>query len=282
MKSILLIGMGKFGQALGQNLLDMGVEVMIVDKNEDIINQLASKYTDALIANCMNEDNLKRLDIPSFDACVVAIGEDFQSSLEITSLLKDLGAKWVVSKAATEIQRKFLLKNGADEVVYPNRDLAEKLAVKLNSKKVFDFIELNDEYAIFEIAVPMPWSGKKLIDLNPRKKYGLNLLTVKKGEEVVPSLDANYVFQKGEHMLVFGKTEDILAIEVESYFLFVAQIELHGCGVDFYNSGNGRNGISVTLRHCLQRGTLREEQGTCQSNGFDGYFFHSHSHKLIL
>ena len=211
MKSVLLIGMGKFGQTLGQNLLDMGVEVMIVDKNEDIINQLSAKYADALIANCMNEDNLKRLDIPSFDACVVAIGEDFQSSLEITSLLKDLGARWVVSKAETEIQRKFLLKNGADEVVYPDRDLAEKLAVKLNSKKVFDFIELNDEYSIFEIAVPLAWYGKKLIDLNPRKKYGLNLLTVKKGEAVVPSLDANYVFQKDEHMLVFGKTEDILA-----------------------------------------------------------------------
>ena len=211
MKSVLLIGMGKFGQTLGQNLLDMGVEVMIVDKNEDIINQLSAKYADALIANCMNEDNLKRLDIPSFDACVVAIGEDFQSSLEITSLLKDLGAKWVVSKAETEIQRKFLLKNGADEVVYPDRDIAEKLAVKLNSKKVFDFIELNDEYSIFEIAVPLAWYGKKLIDLNPRKKYGLNLLTIKKGEAVVPSLDANYVFQKDEHMLVFGKTEDILA-----------------------------------------------------------------------
>lgn len=211
MKSVLLIGMGKFGQTLGQNLLDMSVEVMIVDKNEDIINQLSAKYADALIANCMNEDNLKRLDIPSFDACVVAIGEDFQSSLEITSLLKDLGAKWVVSKAETEIQRKFLLKNGADEVVYPDRDIAEKLAVKLNSKKVFDFIELNDEYSIFEIAVPLAWYGKKLIDLNPRKKYGLNLLTVKKGEAVVPSLDANYVFQKEEHMLVFGKTDDILA-----------------------------------------------------------------------
>ena len=103
------------------------------------------------------------------------------------------------------------VKNGADEVVYPDRDLAEKLAVKLNSKKVFDFIELNDEYSIFEIAVPLAWYGKKLIDLNPRKKYGLNLLTIKKGEAVVPSLDANYVFQKDEHMLVFGKTEDILA-----------------------------------------------------------------------
>ena len=210
MKSILLIGMGKFGQTLGERLLKMGVEVMIVDKNEDKINLLASKYSDALIANCMNEDNLKTLDVPSFDACVVAIGDDFQSSLEITSLLKDLGAKWVVSKATTEIQRKFLLKNGADEVVYPDRDIAEKLAVKLNSKKVFDYIELNDEYSIFEIAAPKHWAGKKLVDLNPRKKYGLNILTVKKGVSVVAELDANYIFEEGDHMLVFGNTEKIL------------------------------------------------------------------------
>ena len=126
MKSILLIGMGKFGQTLGTRLLNMGDEVMIVDKNEDIINALAPKYTNALIANCMNADNLSTMDIPSFDVCVVAIGDDFQSSLEITSLLKDLGAKYVVSKATTEIQRKFLLRNGADEVIYPDRDIAEK------------------------------------------------------------------------------------------------------------------------------------------------------------
>ena len=138
MKSILLIGMGKFGQTLGTRLLNMGDEVMIVDKNEDIINALAPKYTNALIANCMNADNLSTMDIPSFDVCVVAIGDDFQSSLEITSLLKDLGAKYVVSKATTEIQRKFLLRNGADEVIYPDRDIAEKLAVKLKSAKVYD------------------------------------------------------------------------------------------------------------------------------------------------
>ena len=211
MKSVLLIGMGKFGQTLGAKLLDMGVEVMIVDKNEDKINQLATKYADALIANCMNEDNLKALDIPSFDACVVAISDDFQASLEITSLLKDLGAKWVVSKASTEIQRKFLLRNGADEVVYPDRDIAEKLAVKLNSKKVFDYIELNAEYSIFEIAVPKHWAGKKLVDLNPRKKYGINILTIKKEKEIVANIDANYVFETGDHMLVFGNTAKILA-----------------------------------------------------------------------
>ena len=211
MKSVLLIGMGKFGQTLGAKLLDMGVEVMIVDKNEDKINGLAAKYADALIANCMNEDNLKALDIPSFDACVVAIGDDFQASLEITSLLKDLGANWVVSKAATEIQRKFLLRNGADEVVYPDRDIAEKLAVKLNSSRVFDYIELDDEHSIFEIAVPTHWAGKKIIDLRPREKYGFNILTIKKNDGFVTNFNATYAFEEGDHMLVFGNTAKILA-----------------------------------------------------------------------
>lgn len=209
-KSILLIGMGKFGRTLGERLLEMGDEVLIVDKNEDKINTLASKYSDALIINCMDEESLRSLDVPSFDACVVAIGDDFQSSLEITSLLKELGAKWVVSKATTEIQRKFLLRNGANEVIYPDLDLAEKLAIKLNSARVYDYIEVNEEYSIFELAVPKTWVGKRLVELNPRKKYGLNLLTVKKNATVVENLDANYLFEDGDHMLVFGKTGQIL------------------------------------------------------------------------
>lgn len=211
MKSVLLIGMGKFGQTLGERLLNMGDEVMIVDKNEDIVNTLAPKYTNALIANCMNENNLRTMDIPSFDVCVVAIGDDFQSSLEITSILKDLGARYVVSKATTEIQRKFLLRNGADEVVYPDHDIAEKLAVKLNSAKVFDYIELDSEYSIFEIAVPTEWYRKKIVDVNPRRKYGINILTIKKGRKIVTSPDAEYVFDDGDHMVIFGNTEKILA-----------------------------------------------------------------------
>ena len=211
MKSVLLIGMGKFGQTLGERLLNMGDEVMIVDKNEDIVNTLAPKYMNALIANCMNENNLRTMDIPSFDVCVVAIGDDFQSSLEITSILKDLGARYVVSKATTEIQRKFLLRNGADEVVYPDHDIAEKLAVKLNSAKVFDYIELDAEYSIFEIAVPTEWYRKKIVDVNPRRKYGINILTIKKGRKIVTSPDAEYVFDDGDHMVIFGNTEKILA-----------------------------------------------------------------------
>ncbi|MDE6505501.1 MAG: TrkA family potassium uptake protein [Clostridia bacterium] len=211
MKSILLIGMGQFGQILGEKLVNMGDEVMIVDKDEDIINPIASKYAGAVIANCMNADNLKTLDIPSFDVCVVTIADDFQSSLEITSILKDLGAKYVVSKANTDIQRKFLIRVGADEVIYPNRDVAEKLAVKLNSQKVYDYIELDSEYSIFELAVPNKWIGKTIMEANPRAVYEINILTIKKGNKIMPTPTPSTVFEDGDKMVVFGNTEKIIA-----------------------------------------------------------------------
>lgn len=210
MKSILLIGMGKFGQTLGKKLLEMGDEVMIVDKNEDVINNLAPLYTNALVANCVNVNNLQSLNVPSFDACIVAISEDFQSSLEITSLLKECKAKLVVAKAATEIQRKFLLRNGADEVIYPDLDLAERLAIKLNMHNVYEYFELDDFHSIFEIALPASWQGKCLIDVDPRKKYGINILTVKKGDLVIASPNADYTFSEGDRLVVFGNTQRII------------------------------------------------------------------------
>lgn len=209
MKSVLIIGMGRFGQLLGENLLRMSDEVMIVDRDEDTINMLASKYTDAMVANCMNIESLQSLDVPAFDVCVVAMGEDFQASLEITSNLKDLGARYVVARAETNIQRKFLLRVGANEVVYPNRDIAEKLAVKLNTERAYDYFELDAEYSIFEIAVPSKWFQKTLLAVNPRA-HGLNVLTIKKGAKVLPPPGADYVFAEGDHMVVFGNTEQIV------------------------------------------------------------------------
>ncbi len=207
MKSILL--MGKFGQTLGERFLSMGDEVMIVDKNESIINALAPKYTGALIANCMNADSLATMDIPSFDICVVAIGDDFQSSLEITSLLKDLGAKYVVSKATTEIQRKFLLRNGADEVIYPQMDMAYKAAIKYNANNIFDFIKLGNDYGIFEIKVPREWVGKDVVRANIRKEYALNVLAVKKGNADAVYAAADYVFQEDDHVIVAGAFKSV-------------------------------------------------------------------------
>ena len=211
MISVLLIGMGKFGRTLGEKLLGMGDEVMIVDKNEDVINALAPRYTNALIANCMTMENLETMDIPSFDVCVVAIGDDFQASLEITSNLKDCGAKKVVSRATTEIQRKFLLRMGADEVIYPDADIAEKLAVRLNTDNVINFVDLDSQYSIFEIALPKKWLKKSLVEINPRGQYGMNILTVKNGVNVIATLDGSYVFQEGDQLLVFGNTEQLLA-----------------------------------------------------------------------
>lgn len=210
MKSVLLIGLGKFGQTIGEKLIAMGNEVMIADKNEEIINRLSPKYTDAIVANCMNPENLDSLDVPSFDVCIVAIGDDFQSSLEITSLLKESGAKYVVAKASTEIQRKFLLRNGADEVVYPDRDIAEKLAVKINSSKIFDYFELDNLHSIFELAVPESWVKKRINEINPRRKYGLNILTIKRDKKIVIAPEAEYVFSPEDHIVVFGETEKIL------------------------------------------------------------------------
>lgn len=203
--------MGQFGEILGERLINMGDEVMIVDKNEVIINRLAPKYTSAVIANCMNADTMKTFDIPSYDACVVTIADDFQSSLEITSLLKDLGAKYVVSKANTEIQRKFLFRVGADEVIYPNRDVAEKLAVKLNFEKVYDYIELDNTHSIFEIAVPDKWVGKTVRGANPRAVYGLNILMIKKENKITPAPTPDTIFEEGDKMVVFGNTDKIIA-----------------------------------------------------------------------
>ena len=210
MKSILLIGMGKFGSIVGEELLARGNEVMVVDKNEERINLCSSKFTHAVTANCMNSENLKSFNIPSFDACIVAISDDFQSSLEITSLLKDLGAKYVISKASTAIQRKFLLKNGADEVVYPDADTAEKLAVMVNSKKIYDYFALNDTHSIFEIEVPIEWVGKSIQEINPRKKFHINVLMVNRNEEIFSSSDADFEFQTNDHVVVFGETEKLM------------------------------------------------------------------------
>ena len=211
MKSFLLIGLGKFGRTLGEKMISTGAEVTIVDKDEEVVDAYASKYTNALIANCMNMENLRAMDIPSYHACIVAISDDFQASLEITSNLKDLKAKKIISRASTEIQSKFLLRVGADEVIYPDRDIAEKLAIKLNSANVLNYIDLDSDYSIFEIACPAKWAGKNLVAINPRKKYGMNILTVKKTDgTVLYSLEPEYVFEKEDQLVVFGHTETIL------------------------------------------------------------------------
>ena len=210
MKSILIIGMGRFGQHLCRNLAALENEIMIVDQEEERLEDMLPLVVSAKIGDCTNETVLKSLGIDNFDICFVCIGTNFQSSLEITSMLKEMGARYVVSKANRDIHAKFLLRNGADEVIYPDRDIAEKLAVRYSANHVFDYIELTDEFSIYEIP-PLPeWVGKSLKELALRNVHHISILAVKRPDgEMCMMPDANYVILADDHLMVIGMNTDI-------------------------------------------------------------------------
>ena len=160
MKTILLIGLGRFGKHIAMKLHELNHEVMAIDKQEDRVEEVLPYVTNAQIGDSMNEAFLKSLGVGNYDVCIVTIGNDFQSSLETTSLLKELGAKLVISRAARDVHAKFLLRNGADEIVYPEKQLATWTAIRCSSDHIFNYIELENDYAIFEIALPEAWTGR--------------------------------------------------------------------------------------------------------------------------
>ncbi len=209
MKSILIIGMGKFGHHLCENLLRLGNEVMIVDERGDGWEDLLPLVTSAKIADCTNVDVLKSLGVRNFDICFVCIGTNFQSSLEITSMLKEMGAKYVVSKTNRDIHAKFLLRNGADEVIYPDRDIAEKVAVRFSANHVFDYIELTPEYSIYEIPTFSQWVGKTIKDVDFRAKYHVSILGTKVDGVTNLLPMASHVFDEKEHLMVIGTNSDV-------------------------------------------------------------------------
>lgn len=216
MKSILVIGMGRFGLQFAERMQDMGNDVMVVDKNPELIDEIAYKFTDSQIGDCCNEAVIKSLGINNFDVCFVSIGEDFQASLEITSMLKDMGARHVVSKARSSRQAMLLQKIGADEVVYPEREIAEKLAVRYNSANIFDFIELTSEYSIYEIPVSPSWQGKTLAEVNVRSRYHVNIIAIKQDNSLNISPGAEYTFTSRDHLIVIGKAADVFKLSGKS------------------------------------------------------------------
>ena len=209
MKSILMIGMGKFGHLLCMNMAELDNEIMIVDEEEERLADLLPIVTSAQIGDCTNVEVLKSLGIRNFDVCFVCISGNFQNSLEITSLLKEMGAAYVVSKAERDIQAKFLLRNGADEVIYPERDTAERAAKKFSSDHVFDYLELTDDYGIYEIPLLKEWLGHSIRELNVRARYQVNILGIKTGEELSLLPSADHIFEKDQHLMVIGKKKDV-------------------------------------------------------------------------
>lgn len=209
MKSFLVIGLGKFGGHLARRLSELGNEVMVVDTQEEMVQELADVVDNAQVADCTKVEVLKSLGINNFDVCFVCMATNFQNSLEITSQLKELGAKMVVSKANTDIHAKFLLRNGADEVVYPEKDMAENMAVRYHFNHVYSYTPLGENAGIFEIGILDDWVGKSIRELDFRAKYNLNILAVKQGKNTNAMPTAETRFFGHEHILVLGYPKDI-------------------------------------------------------------------------
>ena len=209
MKSVLLIGLGRFGRHIAEKLNEMGHEVMAVDKDEERVNKVLPMVTDAQIGDAASKTFLETLGVPDFDVCFVAIGDDFQSSLVVTAYLKELGAKKVVSRASMEVQRQFLLRNGADEVVYPEKQLAELTALRHTTDHVLDYIALDSEYGIYDMSVPAEWDGMTVRDLDIRRKYDVNLLALREKGKPSTAVNGDTCLQQGQTILALGRWEDI-------------------------------------------------------------------------
>lgn len=203
-KSVLLIGLGRFGKYIAMKLHELGHEVMGVDENEERVNDAIPYVTDGQIGDSTNEALLKSLGVKNYDVCIVTIGGDFQSSLETTCLLKELGAQKVVSRAEQDVQAKFLLRNGADEIIYPEKQLATWAAIRYSSDHILDYIELGDSCSIFEVSVPSAWVGKSVVEIDIRRKYNVNIIATKKGGKINAVVTADTILSGDETLLVLG------------------------------------------------------------------------------
>lgn len=209
MKSVLLIGLGRFGVHTAEKLSELKHEVMAVDKSENRVNDALPFVTNALIGDSTDESFLESIGVGNYDVCIVTISEDFQSSLETTSLLKEMGAKMVVSRAATDVHAKFLLKNGADHIFYPAKQIASWTAIRYTSDHIFDYIELDENYSIFEISVPEEWKGRAVGEINIRKKFGISIMGIKINDKLSMEITAETVFSGDERILVLGTMKSI-------------------------------------------------------------------------
>ena len=209
MKNILIIGMGRFGRHCARKLNEMGHQVMAIDTREDRIDTVLPYVTDGLIVNSTKKEFMKTIGVKNFDVCIVAIGDDFQSSLETTALLKDLGAPFVVARAARDVNARFLAKNGADEVIYPERQLAEWTAIRYSSNHILDYTPLSEEYAVYEIQIPANWTGKSLAELDLRRTRKINVFAIKQGDQLITDIHPDVPLKSNQTLMVIGTNKEM-------------------------------------------------------------------------
>lgn len=215
MKQFIVIGIGRFGSGVAERLCELGQEVLAVDTDEEAIQKISEKVTHAVTADATDENILKSLGVRNFDAAVVAIGSDIQSSILTTLMLKEMGVKHVVAKAQNELHAKVLLRIGADKIVFPERDMGERVAHNLISSNILEYIELSPEHSIIEYAVPKSWIGKNLRDINMRAKFGVTVVAIrsKNDERINISPKADNEIKEGDIMIVIGDNDELKKLE---------------------------------------------------------------------
>ncbi len=212
-KQFVILGAGRFGTSVAIKLMDLGAEVMVVDKSDYVIQTLASKVTYAIKADVTQEGALDALGLRNFDTAIVTIGENMQASTLVTLMLKELGMKHIIAKAQDRLHAKVLYKIGADRVVFPENEMGIRIAKNLMASNVIDFIELSEGYSIVEFPALEDWIGESILDLRLRRTYGLNIIAIKRGKEMKINLKPNYVIERGDVMIVVGNNQDLKEIE---------------------------------------------------------------------
>lgn len=215
-KSVLIIGMGRLGTHLAEKMKELGHDVMVLDNNQERITQIASRFSDARIAEYTHEDVLRALDIPSFDICFITVGDNLEASMITTITLKKLGAKYVAARARDDIQCDLLKKIGADEIIYADGEAADKLAIRHSGNNIFDYIALADGYSIFEVPILKEWCGKTIMELDVRKKYKINIIAIKNNNNLNPSPMPDYTFREGDHIFVLGQSRDVFRLSAKT------------------------------------------------------------------
>ncbi|GIW49327.1 MAG: potassium transporter Trk [Caloramator sp.] len=214
-KQFVVIGLGRFGSSIAKTLYSLGHEVLAIDIDEEVVQDISDHVTHAVQADATDEATLKSLGIRNFDIAVITIGSDVQSSVLVTLLVKELGVKYVIAKAQNELHAKVLYKIGADRVVFPERDMGIRVAHNLCSSNILDYIELSPDYSIMEVTALEEWEDKSLKELNLRTRYGINIMAIKRGNDINISPAAEDTIKKGDILVVIGGTDDIKNIEMQ-------------------------------------------------------------------
>ncbi|MGI6485850.1 MAG: potassium channel family protein [Tepidanaerobacteraceae bacterium] len=214
MKQFVVIGLGRFGSSIAKTLYNLGYDVLGIDIDEEIVQSMADLITHTVQADATDENTLKTLGIRNFDVGIVGIGDDIQSSILVTLLLKEFGIRYVVAKAQNDLHGKVLYKIGADRVIFPERDMGVRVAHNLISSNILDYIELSADFSIVEITALPEWHNKTMRQLDMRSKYGLNVIAIKReGKEILVSPKADSVILKEDILIVVGKNKDIEKLE---------------------------------------------------------------------